>query len=348
MTEKKVNELIRFWEAYYRSRGISDEFTKTCLDYAKNLFQRDLPVIFDRQHLSLLLGLDEQYINSVVYGADCHYRTFYIRKKSGGVRELSAPHYTLKYVQGWIYQNILKNVKVNYCAHGFRPKKSILTNAKVHVNNRFLLKIDMKDFFPSIDINKVVNIFRSMGYSNHVSFYLASICCVNGHLPQGAPTSPALSNIIARHIDNRILGLCKKMNYRYSRYADDIAISGENIESWFADYVKKIIVECGFEVNETKVKLYNGNGAKILTGVSLANNRIRLPRDYRRSLQMALYCIRHYGLYDHLRRRKIKDPGYLASLLGKLNYWLMLEPDNAFAKQSYCELSQLYRQSILN
>lgn len=348
MTEKKVNELIRYWETYYRSRGISDEFTKTCLDYAKNLFQRDLPVIFDRQHLSLLLGLDEQYINSVVYGADCHYRTFYIRKKSGGVRELSAPHYTLKYVQDWIYQNILKNIKVNYCAHGFRPKKSILTNAKVHVNNRFLLKIDMKDFFPSIDINKVVNIFRSLGYSNHVSFYLASICCVNGHLPQGAPTSPALSNIIARHMDNRILGLCKKMNYRYSRYADDIAISGDNIESRFADYVKKIIVECGFEVNDAKVKLYNGNGAKILTGVSLANNRIRLPRDYRRSLQMALYCIRHYGLYDHLRRRKIKDPGYLASLLGKLNYWLMLEPNNAFAKQSYSELSQLYRQSILN
>ena len=346
MTEKKVNELIRYWETYYRSRGISDEFTKTCLDYAKNLFQRDLPVIFDHQHLSLLLGLDEQYINSVVYGADCHYRTFYIRKKSGGVRELSAPHYTLKYVQGWIYQNILKNVKVNYCAHGFHPKKSILTNAKVHVNNRFLLKIDMKDFFPSIDSNKVVNIFRSLGYSNHVSFYLASICCVNGHLPQGAPTSPALSNIIARHMDNRILGLCKKMNYRYSRYADDIAISGDNIESWFADYVKKIIVECGFEVNDAKVKLYNGNGAKILTGVSLTNNRIRLPRDYRRSLQMALYCIRHYGLYDHLRRKKINNPGYLASLLGKLNYWLMLEPDNAFAKQSYSELSQLYRQSI--
>lgn len=348
MTEKKVNELIRYWETYYRSRGISDEFTKTCLDYAKNLFQRDLPVIFDRQHLCLLLGLDEQYINSVVYGADCHYRTFYIRKKSGGVRELSAPHYTLKYVQDWIYQNILKNIKVNYCAHGFRPKKSILTNAKVHVNNRFLLKIDMKDFFPSIDINKVVNIFRSMGYSNHVSFYLASICCVNGHLPQGAPTSPASSNIIARHMDNRILGLCKKMNYRYSRYADDIAISGENIESWFADYVKKIIVECGFEVNDAKVKLYNGSGAKILTGVSLANYRIRLPRDYRRSLQMELYCIRHYGLYDHLRRKKINQPDYLASLLGKLNYWLMLEPDNAFAKQSYSELLQLYRQSVLN
>lgn len=346
MTEKKVNELLRYWEAYYRSRGMSDEFTKSCLEYAKKFFQCDLPVIFDRKHLCLLLGLDEQYINSVVYGADRHYRTFYIRKKSGGVRELSAPHYTLKYVQIWIYQNILKNIKVNYCAHGFRPKKSILTNAKVHVKNRSLLKIDMKDFFPSIDINKVVNVFRSIGYSNHVSFYLASICCVNSHLPQGAPTSPALSNVIARHMDNRILGLCKKMNYCYTRYADDIAISGDRIDSSFVDYVKKIIVECGFEVNESKVKLYNGNGAKILTGVSMANNRIRLPRDYRRSLQMELYCIRHYGLYDHMRRRNIKDPGYLASLLGKLNYWLMLEPENAFAKQHYSELSQLYRQSI--
>ena len=179
-----------------------------------------------------------------------------------------------------------------------------------------------------------------------MSFYLASIFCVNGHLPQGAPRSPALSNIIARHIDNRILGLCKRMNYSYTRYADDIAISGGRIDSSFVDYVKMIIVEYGFEVNDSNVKLYNGNGAKILTGVSLSNNRIRLPRDYRRSLQMELYCIRHYGLYDHLRRKKINQPDYLASLLGKLNYWLMLEPDNAFAKQSYSELSQLYRQSV--
>ena len=100
-------------------------------------------------------------------------------------------------------------------------------------------------------------------------------------------------------------------------------------------------------MNKSKVKLYNGDGAKILTGVSMANNMIRLPRDYRRSLQMELYCIRHYGLYDHLRRKKIKDPGYVASLLGKLNYWLMLEPENAFAKLSYNELALLYRQNIM-
>ena len=94
------------------------------------------------------------------------------------------------------------------------------------------------------------------------------------------------------------------------------------------------------------MKLYNGDGAKILTGVSMANNMIRLPRDYRRSLQMELYCIRHYGLYDHMRRKKIKYPGYLASLLGKLNYWLMLEPENAFAKQSYSELQVVFKNNI--
>ena len=165
----------------------------------------------------------------------------------------------------------MSKVKVNYCAHGFCPKKSIVTNARVHVSNKYLLKLDLKDFFPSITQNQVINVFRSLGYSNHVAFYLGSICCVDGHLPQGAPTSPALSNIIAHHLDNRLLGVAKKMGYKYTRYADDLAFSGDLIKPVFVQYVVRIISECHFIVNASKVKLYKGNGAKILTGVSLAN-----------------------------------------------------------------------------
>lgn len=344
MTDRQVEEMIKLWMAYYQSRNVSQKLTKQCLDYARPLFKQDMPVIFDFQHLCLLLGLKTEYLQSVIYGAKSHYRDFAIRKKSGGVRILSAPHYTLKYVQQWIYKYILSKTKVNYCAHGFRPKKSIVTNAKVHVGNKFLLKLDLKDFFPSITLNQVINVFRNFGYSNHVAFFLGSICCLDGHLPQGAPTSPALSNIIAQHLDNRLLRLAKKMNYKYTRYADDLAFSGEYITPSFTEYVVKIISECKFIVNAAKVKLYKGAGAKILTGVSLANGKIRVPREYRRNLEQELYFIQQYGMAEHMRRRKIKNPNYLESVIGKTRFWLMLEPENQFAASALEYLTMLYKQ----
>lgn len=173
---------------------------------------------------------------------------------------------------------------------------------------------------------------------------MSAICCVEGHLPQGAPTSPALSNIIARHLDNRLLGLAKKMGYRYTRYADDLAFSGESIKPDFTKYVAKIIIECGFDINVAKIKFYKGNGAKILTGVSLANGKIRVPRDYRRNLKQELYFIQQYGMGEHMRRKKIKNPHYLESIIGKTEFLLMLEPDNKFALSSMDYLRGLYRQ----
>ena len=164
------------------------------------------------------------------------------------------------------------------------------------------------------------------------------------HLPQGAPTSPVLSNIIARHLDNRLLGLAKKMGYRYTRYADDLAFSGETIKPDFTEYVMKIIMDCGFEINVDKIKLYKGDGAKILTGVSLANGIIRVPRDYRRNLKQELYFIQHYGMGEHMRRRKINSPHYLESIIGKTEFLLLLEPDNKFALSSIEYLRFLYKQ----
>lgn len=346
MTEKQLKETLSYWQAFYIRKGVPYYFAELCLDYASILLKQDLPVIFDYHHLCLLLGLEEDYINSVVYGAKNHYRDFRIKKKSGGYRELSAPHYTLKYVQSWIYCNILSKVKVNYCAHGFRPKKSILTNANVHVKGKCLLKLDMKDFFPSITMNQVISVFHNLGYSKKVSFYLAAICCVEDCLPQGAPTSPALSNIIAFHLDNRMLGLCKKMEYHYSRYADDMAFSGEYIKPDFVDSCRKIIEECGFTLNENKVKLYKGDGAKLLTGLSLANEKVRLPRDYRRTVEADLYYIKKYGLAEHMKRNKIKNPHYLESMIGKVEYWLMVEPNNSFALSSVEYLRLLYKQKM--
>lgn len=343
MTEKKLAATLDFWKAYYENKGLQPEFAQQCLDYAEPLLRKDLPVIFDFDHLCLLLGMEKQYVSSIIQGTKSHYRKFAIRKRSGGIRTLMAPHFTLKYVQHWIYKNILSKISVSYCAHGFRPQKSILSNARLHFENKCLLKIDLKDFFPSITINEVIQVFRDCGYSKRVSYYLASICCVDDCLPQGAPTSPALSNIISRHMDKRLLLLCKKMGFKYTRYADDMAFSGEKISPRFVRYVERIIFECGFVLNPDKVKLYNGDGTKLLTGLSLANQQVRIPRKYRRDLEKDLYYIHQYGYQSHVRRRRIKQPNYLESLIGKVDFWLMVEPENSFAKNSRIFLEGLYK-----
>ena len=134
------------------------------------------------------------------------------------------------------------------------------------------------------------------------------------------------------------------MGCRYTRYADDLAFSGKSIKPELTEYVAKIIMECGFDVNVDKIKLYKGDGAKILTGVSLANGKIRVPRDYRRNLKQELYFIQHYGIGEHVRRKKINNPHYLESIIGKTEFLLMLEPDNEFALSSMEYLRILYKQ----
>lgn len=131
--------------------------------------------------------------------------------------------------------------------------------------------------------------FHRLGYSTEVSFYLASICCLNECLPQGAPTSPALSNIISIKLDNRMLAFAKKMDLKYTRYADDLAISGEKLPTKFIDYITKIIEDEGFKVNTGKTQLYSGKGKRILTGVSISTDKLKAPKEYKKKLFQVLY-----------------------------------------------------------
>ena len=208
--------------------------------------------------------------------------------------------------------------------------------------------MDMKDFFPSISINWVTQVFKDIGYTNDVAFDLASICCLEDNLPQGAPTSPALSNIVVSHMDKRLYKLCQKYGYKYTRYADDIAISGKYISASFIDIVTCIVEECGFTVNKKKTRLYSEKGNKIITGISLSNHDVRIPRGYRRELGQAIYYILKYGYDAHVKRNKIRKSNYLQSLIGKLNFWLMVEPENEIARKGYDYLMPIYKERIVN
>lgn len=345
--KKSTEILLKEWEKYYTEKGVSEDLKKILLDYASVLLDKGVPVIFDLDHLCALLGLKKWYVTSVIFSSKTFYREFKIKKRNGGYREIRAPYPSLLYVQNWIYREILQKCKVNATAHGFVKKRSILTNANVHKGQTCLLKMDLKDFFPSIPINWVVQVFKDIGYTNDVAFYLASICCLEEALPQGAPTSPMLSNIVASHMDKRLYKLCQKYQYKYTRYADDIAISGQYISPSFIEIVSSVVEDCGFVVNKNKTRLYGENGNKIITGISLANNEMRVPRNYRRELEQEIFYILKYGYDNQVNRNKVRNSNYLQSLIGKLNFWLMVEPQNEMARKGYDYLYPIYRERVV-
>lgn len=345
--KKNTQILLKDWNYYYTSKGVNAEMKNNLLYYAATLLDKGVPVIYDLDHFCALLGLKKHYVASVVFCPSAHYRSFSIKKRSGGQRDIRAPYPALKFMQDWIYKEILLKCKTNGAAHGFVKKRSVLTNAEVHKGQGYLLKMDLTDFFPSIPINWVIQVFKSIGYTNAVAFNLASICCLEGVLPQGAPTSPALSNIVASHMDKRLYKLCQICGYKYTRYADDIAISGKYISPSFISIVTRVIEDCNFSVNKSKTRLYGEKGNKIITGISLANNEVRVPRDYRRKLEQDVYYILKYGYDAHVKRNKIRASNYLQSIMGKLNFWLFVEPQNETALKGYEYLYPIYRERIV-
>lgn len=346
MRTKDLEIAINDWRLYYESKGIKQEMIDVYLAYVKVLLKKNVPVIFDFEHLSLLMRFDREMLATMVNAPESFYRQFSIPKRSGGLREITAPYPSLKEVQEWIYKYILSKVPVHGCVHGFVEKRSILTNVKPHLGKQFMLKVDLKDFFPSITINRVIQVFKSIGYTHDVAFYLASLCCYEDVLPQGSPASPMISNIIAKHMDRRLYRLAKKYGYVYTRYADDIAFSGDEIAVAFIRYVKDIVTDCGFTVNENKVRLYGKNGNKILTGISLASGKPRVPRDFRREIEKDLFYIRKFGLEAHMNHMKIRRYNYINSIIGKVDFWRMVEPENKFVEDMSAYLHEEYKKKL--
>jgi RNA-directed DNA polymerase len=155
------------------------------------------------------------------------YRHFQIPMRSGGTRQISTPISSLKIIQRKLNQVLLAVYRPKACNHGFVRQKSILTNAREHVRRRFVLNIDLENFFPSMNFGRVRGMYMAPPYnlSASVATILAQICCFNNELPQGAPTSPVVSNMICAKMDDQLRDLARKHRCLYTRYADDITFS---------------------------------------------------------------------------------------------------------------------------
>jgi RNA-directed DNA polymerase len=258
----------------------------------------------------------------MIFRESCFYRTFQIPKKRGGERQIDAPYPSLKMVQNWIYNEILKKFRSHFAVNSFVAQKSIINNAKIHVNQPNILKIDIQDFFPSINFSTVFYLFYNFGYTRKVSFYLAKLCTLNDSIPQGAPTSPCISNLIFRDIDWQLYKLAKKSNLKYSRYADDICFSGiisKELKINIIRSIKKILIKRGFKVNNTKTAFLHKNQRQIVTGI-IVNEKLSVKKEYERKIRQELYYIQKYGIKSHLGFIGEKRNNYLKHLLGKIEF----------------------------
>ncbi len=324
---------IADWEGYFADLGIRKALATKYLDYAAPLLQRRLPVIFSAKHLADLLGRKESYVRSVVFGTDRHYREFTILKRTGGRRLISAPYPALLECQRWVNANVLAGTSIHESAHGYVSARHIVSNALPHAGAATLLKLDIKDFFPSISLRRVVWVFRSLGYADDVSFILGRLCTLNGTLPQGAATSPALSNIIARRMDARLKGLADKFQLSYTRYADDMTFSGDKIPLKFVSLVTLIVASEGFCINEKKTNLILGPGRRIVTGLQV-NESLRPTRAFRRELRKEVYFVGKYGYRSHVAKLKKPYVSYIYSLRGKAAFWTWVDSQSEPARRS--------------
>ncbi len=241
-----------------------------------------------------------------------HYREFHIPKLNGGERRILAPKKKLKAAQRWILKNILTAERVRGLVHenvhGFRRGKSVATNARPHVGAEVVVHLDLTDFFETITLPRVRGIFRKLGYSHVAATTLAILCTVyigrvdetktgsrKQVLPQGAPTSPAITNLVCNKLDRRLAGLARRYGVKYTRYADDITFSGGksfcNALRRFLPTVRRIIREERFTINEKKVHVARKGARQSVTGI-VVNQQMNIPRSERRRYRAILHQLR--------------------------------------------------------
>jgi len=186
-------------------------------------------VVQTPQDIADLLEVSDYQLRYHLYisNSQHRYKSFQIPNRSGGTRQITAPASSLKIIQRKLNQILQATYRPKACNHGFVRQKNILTNAREHVRRRFVLNVDLEDFFPFITFRRVRGMFKSPPYNLNprVATVLAQICCFSDQLPQGAPTSPVVSNMICGKMDDQLRALARKYKCLYTRYADDMTLS---------------------------------------------------------------------------------------------------------------------------
>lgn len=308
-----------------KNQGKSKEYCDTWLDYAKRLFDKKIPIIYNHEHLSKLVGYKLNYLYGVVKKPKAYYRTYKIPKKNGGFREISEPLPGLKSIQKWILDEILTPLPVSKFAKAYVKKKSIKDNARFHINKKMVMTLDIKDYFGSIHPKVVYNFFIELGYNKSVSILLAGLCTLNGSLPQGAPTSAALSNLCTIKLDNEISEFTIARKIMYTRYADDMTFSGDFNVNEICKFVSHTASKYGFKLNKDKTRVRYRWQQQEVTGI-VVNEKLQLSKKKRKEIRQSVYYIKKYGLEDHLKQIGENRQNYIAHIIGLIEFGVFINP----------------------
>jgi retron-type reverse transcriptase len=333
-----------------KAQGHSYDFIQECLDYAQALIDKDLPVLFSTYHLAHILNIKEDTLRAIIIDRDKFYKYYPIKKKRGGVRQISTPYNNLKTIQRWILTNIISKAEVSPHAKGFVTQKGIKDNAAIHEGQEVVLNIDLLKFFESISEYNVYEIFTSLGYSGNVAYDLAQLTTVpineeyyetfndrekglfqhiftqkTGVLPQGAPTSPALSNIALIGLDNKLNALAQQHKFNYSRYADDMTFSGNKDNCPKRSDIHKIIREERLFINWEKGGKFLKGQRQLVTGLTVTHG-IHVPKKFKKEVARHIHFCKKFGPDEHLRRLGNEDlMFYREWLLGKILFIKSIE-----------------------
>lgn len=277
-----------------------------------------MPVFSNLDDLSELMSVDRGVLSFLVSCPQKNYKVFSIPKRTGGSRQIEAPSKRLKAIQAWILANILSPLAVQEQATAYRPGYSIRNNTSPHQDDNYFLLLDIKDFFPSIRYQRIYGIFRTIGYSEAAAYILTRLVCYDGRLPQGGVTSPTISNNICSRLDRRINGYAAKRKLNYTRYADDLALSGNEPESLRRAFIfaTRVLAEEGFEVNKKKTRFLGPGDRCIITGLVLDEERriFSVGRQKRRRMRSIIFHALHGRYKDEQYNTIMQIHGWLSFL----------------------------------
>ncbi|HWS85583.1 MAG TPA: reverse transcriptase family protein [Pyrinomonadaceae bacterium] len=334
-------------EIVYLGEAVSGGLNHTECDAAR-LQSYGLPPLGTAAEIAAALGITVGELRFLAFdrktSSVSHYVNFRVPKKTGGLRQISAPMPRLKAAQHWLLRNVLEKVEAHDRAHGFRAGRSIVTNALPHVGAETVVNLDLQDFFPSVGYRRVKGLFRALGYSEAAATIFGLLCTqpsteeveLDGrryfvatgerHLPQGAPTSPAVTNILCRRLDRRLSKVSEELGFAYTRYADDLSFSasGESLRHLrgLLERVKAVVEHEGFRVHPDKTRVLRRSRQQEVTGV-VVNSRPNVSRRELKRFRATLYQIEKDGPAGKSWGR---SPDVIASLQGYANFVYMVNP----------------------
>ncbi len=309
---------------------------------------KEFLAVTTREELAKVLRVHLKTLTYYLYICpdDKKYSVFNIRKKSGGVREICAPNAGLKMIQQRLLGILNELYPPKVCVHGYvkGQKRGIKSNAEVHKSKNVIVNVDLKDFFPSINFGRVRGLFKShpFNFNDEMATVLAQLCCHRNALPQGAPTSPVLSNCVCRRLDDQLLRFCREQKVNYTRYADDLTFStglkefpkeigtvqkeGVVLSKGIVD----IVYSNGFVINDAKTRFAKRNNRQEVTGL-IVNRGVNVSRKFVRQVRAMLHAWEKFGLEDaakehfckyNYKHRKSDFPSILFKniLIGKINF----------------------------